>query len=117
MSLRALLLLFLLLCLAIGREHVLAVDEEGGEEDDVEPGEEEGEEEKEDIFDSILKEVTVASLTVPSECKHRAERGDRIYLEYAGIEHATGEVFSANTRAGQMALIVRLGEKTVLPGK
>ena len=116
MSLRALLLLFLLLCVAIGREHALASSEDLLEEDAVEPGEEE-EEEEDDMFDTILKQVEVTSMAGPTECQHAAELGDRVYLEYAGIEHATGEVFSANTRLGQMALIVRIGERQVLPGK
>ena len=89
--------------------------------DAVEPGEDlTGEEEEEgELFDGILEDLALTHLAGPETCDgaHLAELGDRVYLEYAGIEHATGEVFAANTRVGQLALIVRLGEKQVLPGE
>ena len=90
-SLRALLLLLLLLCMAMRGEYALASSEDDLEEDDVEPGEEE--EQEGDMFDSILKQVEVTSMAGPKGCQHAAELGDRVYLEYAGIEHATGECF------------------------
>ena len=102
--------LWVLLLLGVGRS---AAEEE----ELVEAGEDLGEEEGADPYEDILDDLAVSHMAGPQSCDSPAVLGDRVYLEYAGIEHATGEVFSANTRASQLALIVRLGEEQVLPGE
>ena len=102
--------LWVLLLLGVGRS---AAEEE----ELVEAGEDLGEEEGADPYEDILDDLAVSHMAGPQSCDSPAVLGDRVYLEYAGIEHATGEVFSANTRASQLPLIVRLGEEQVLPGE